>query len=199
MGGIIEDVGEAVGGFFGEITGSSAQREALEQSAQAQREALQLQREIYEEMRARLPQAEATLQQQYQRAREQMQQALGRSLAQVGLTQAQHGRLLSRAGAMGYLSSGGLENVYRASAEEIASSALRAFGSYGAGLAQLEADLGGRLAALPAEYLRGAASSLSIAPQYMSATAALAAAQPPSLFDRMIQVGTLALLGMAVL
>lgn len=185
--------------LWGSITGEKQWEETREQQERQMREVMDFAREITEEMKARLPVAESRLLSQYLLAKDQLARSMGRVLGQMKQTQAQHARLLSRVGNMGYLSSGALENVYRASAEEIAKTGLGIFSQYGSTLAQLEADLGGKLAALPVEYLRGAGSMLGIAPQYMQATAAMLAARPPSLFDRMIQVGTLALLGLAVL
>ena len=201
MGGVGESIAEgwenvkreATKGWRGLIGAdqAEAQRRAVEEAQRKAQDIEREQRRIADELRARLPEAERTLQEQYGKAREQMQSALGRTLGQLAIGQAQQSRLLSRAGMMGFQSSGALENAFRASSEALAGAGLRGFASVGAGLAQLEASLGERLASLPLSYIQGEIQALGLLPSYYSSIAQLASTQPPSLFDRLIQAGAL--------
>ena len=180
------------GKFIKRIFGGQGERKAYRRATQASARALEqmvrLQREIYQERKKALPEAKSIVREKYASARQGALRSMQQAMGALAMSQSSQERMLGRVGAFGGMSSGALEQALVGSSTALGKAALGLGSEFQALMAQLDTQEAAILSNLANIYLSAGAVGLGAG---TGATGAMLGNAPPSVWDRLIQLGSI--------
>jgi len=193
--------GIKIGKFFKRATGGlfnskaeKAYAKASDAMARSLEQQVKLQREIYQERKKALPEAKSIVREKYASARQGALRSMQQAMGALAMSQSSQERMLGRVGAFGGMSSGALEQALVGSSTALGKAALGLGSEFQALMAQLDTQEAAILSNLANIYLSAGAVGINLGGGMGSLGQA-----PPSLFDRLIQTGSLGVSAMAAL